>query len=99
MNAPARRPSRRELLHPPKRIYQMAEEYGVCPSTIWKWRRQAGAKCMTRGENHWSAKLTMDDVRLIRELKASGMRQVDIAEKFEVSQSTVSNIVNFNKWI
>jgi len=99
MSNPARRPSRRELLHPPKPLYQLAKDYGVSYATLWKWRRQAGAKCMTRGENHWSAKLTCEDVRLIRELKASGMRQVDIAEKFEVSQGTISNIVNFNNWI
>jgi predicted transcriptional regulator len=46
------------------------------------------------GECHHRAKLTDDDVRLIRELRAEfGLTYRVIAEKFECGKSTVERIV------
>ena len=92
------RPPRAELLRPSKPLTALAEEYGVTYGTIHRWRRAAGAKCMSKGENHWNAKLTRADADLIRELSAAGVMQKDIAAKMEVSQATVSTIINYGSW-
>ena len=51
-----------------------------------------------RGEHHRSAKLTADQVRLIRELVAAGRMQKDIAADFGVRPNTVSQIVGRQNW-
>jgi len=43
-------------------------------------------------------KLRLEDVAAIRDLYKKGWRQVDLAVKFGVSQSHVSEIVNGRKW-
>ena len=45
-----------------------------------------------RGETHPRAKLSDDDVRLVRELHDEGLGYKRIAEKFETSRSTVRNV-------
>lgn len=53
-----------------------------------------------RGVSHYKAKLQDDDVRLIRTLHFDhGLSTRAVAEKFDVSQSTVAHIVNYRKWI
>jgi hypothetical protein len=54
------------------------------------------------GEDHQSAKLSDEEVELIRELAnpsdgAAPMAQRLIAEKFEISRGTVSDIVTFRR--
>ena len=93
-----KRPSRKELLHPTMLLKDMAAEYGVSYATLWRWRRQAGAKCMTRGEHHWKAKLTRQQVVEIRKLQAEGVEQKELARRFGVAQSTISMIVNYWNW-
>ena len=44
------------------------------------------------GGDHHRAKLTDHDVDLIIDLRAHGLRYAEIAEKFEVSLSTVASI-------
>lgn len=44
------------------------------------------------GEDHHRAKLSDHDVWLIHELRDSGMRYVDIAQKFEVSKTLICYI-------
>lgn len=43
-------------------------------------------------------KLNPDDVRVIREQAARGLRQADIASAFRIGRSTVSGIVNRKSW-
>lgn len=49
------------------------------------------------GEGHPGAKLTDNDVRLIRELADSGMRYKDIAAKFDVTRGCVGRIARFER--
>lgn len=52
-----------------------------------------------RGQENGSAKLTLDDVEKIRSLYASGgIRQIDLARQFGVSQTAVSAIVLRKSW-
>lgn len=50
------------------------------------------------GERHHRAKLTQDDVTLIMECHGQGISTRKLAEKFEVSQSTVAKIVRGASW-
>ena len=50
------------------------------------------------GEVHPNAKLTNDDVRVIRELYAVGVSQRALAARFGVCQSWVSNVVLRKNW-
>lgn len=45
-----------------------------------------------RGERHPRARLSDDDVRLVRELHELGLGYHQIAQKFEVSKSSVRDI-------
>lgn len=49
-------------------------------------------------EQHWNAKLTADDVRMIRELASAGIRHQMIADNYGVCRSAVTNIVNRKAW-
>jgi hypothetical protein len=51
-----------------------------------------------RGETHGRSKLTEAQVRRIRLLALEGEALVRIAERFEVADTTVSDIVHFRKW-
>jgi transposase len=51
-----------------------------------------------RGERHDKAKLSPDDVKRMIAMKASGVSQKHISEKFGVCQSHVSRIVNGKYW-
>lgn len=52
-----------------------------------------------RGEHNGWARLTEDDVRVIREAYATGQwRQVDLAERFGTPQTNISRIVNRRAW-
>ena len=47
------------------------------------------------GQMHWRAKLTDQEVELIRQLHEGGMGVTAIARKFEVSKSHVSRITRY----
>ncbi len=51
-----------------------------------------------RGEAHASSKLTDDDVRAIRRLRAAGARAAEIAAQFKVNQDHVYQICRKLKW-
>ncbi len=51
------------------------------------------------GESHHNAKLTDHDVELIRVLREEGMKIVEIAKKFESSESNIRSIVNYRNRI
>jgi len=50
------------------------------------------------GERHYRAKLTADDVRLIRELANEKVTIRKIAETFGVSHHTVHQAVTYKTW-
>jgi hypothetical protein len=57
------------------------------------------ANWKTRGEKHHLAKLTESDVRLIREVYASGgITQRSLAEKFGVALRAVQQVINYESW-
>jgi len=45
------------------------------------------------GERHWQAKLSNADVKAIRGLYSSGIKQTQIAQKYSIHSATVSRIV------
>jgi len=52
----------------------------------------------SRGERHYNAKLTDDNVTEMRRLASVGVAQVEIARRFNTDQSHVSNIMRGKKW-
>lgn len=52
-----------------------------------------------RGVNHHSAKLTEDQVREIRRRWTGGEKQTALAERFGITQSSISRIVRGQDWI
>jgi len=61
-------------------------------STTGKTQRGPGWRI---GETHHNAKLTDDDVELIRLLRERGMNTVEIARKFDCTPSNISAITNY----
>ena len=53
---------------------------------------------MPRGENHWRAVLTEDSVREIRRAVSAGERRVNVADRFNVSKSTISLVMTRQRW-
>jgi len=56
------------------------------------------SKSCNQGEDHPSAKLTAEDVRLMRQLYAEDISVADIAEKFEVSWATAYDAISYRTW-
>ncbi len=46
----------------------------------------------------WPSKLSVEKARKIRELRKSGLKLKDVAERFGCSKSTVTKIVNGKLW-
>lgn len=61
-------------------------------------RKGRGRRPSVRGERAGLAKLTDEQVMELRALYAAGARQVDLAARFGVRQSTVSSIVRRATW-
>jgi hypothetical protein len=60
-----------------------------------RWKPHAAG-----GENNATAKLTWEKVREIRRLRTEfGWKLVDLAKKFKLCTSQVSNIINHRQWI
>ena len=51
-----------------------------------------------RGERHGASKLTDDDVRDIRRMRARGIPLGAVCEKFAIGKSTASQIANGKRW-
>jgi DNA invertase Pin-like site-specific DNA recombinase len=49
-------------------------------------------------QNHNTRKLDPEDIILIRALRREGLKLQEIADKFEVTKTTVCKIVNFKIW-
>ena len=66
-----------------------------------QWRKVATTGNCERGqgwrvgETHHRAKLTDDDVELIRLLREGGMKVKEIAKKFECTPQNISTIVHY----
>jgi DNA invertase Pin-like site-specific DNA recombinase len=52
----------------------------------------------SKGEKHYAAKLTEDQVAEVKTLFADGWAQATIAARFGISRSHVSNICTGRKW-
>lgn len=73
----------------------------VRPSHLaWGTRSENMADCTAagrhnkpRGESHWTAKLSAEDVRVLRQRWANGESQSALAREFGVNAATVSRIV------
>lgn len=50
------------------------------------------------GERHGHAKLTVEKVQRIRELRKSGIKIADMAEMFNVSSWAISDICTYRNW-
>jgi hypothetical protein len=50
------------------------------------------------GANNGNAKLTVDDVRQIRDKYSDGVRQCELIKLFNVSSANMSNICNGHTW-
>jgi DNA-binding MarR family transcriptional regulator len=78
----------------------IAKKYGVHRSTIGRvvsgeyW----GQIHKNRGSFNNGRKLTKELAQEIRNLYAEGVMQKDIANKFNINPSTVSNVVSYRRW-
>jgi hypothetical protein len=52
-----------------------------------------------RGENHGRAKVSREDVEQIRLLHKQGVSQLELAGRYNIGSSAVSNIVNRKTWV
>jgi HNH endonuclease len=89
----------RELLKQGIRQNVIAHQFGLRPQTISgirlnRKRREPGAELpsQTRGENHYNAKLSDQDITDIRQLIAKNIARKEIAERYSISVATVGNI-------
>jgi hypothetical protein len=62
------------------------------------WRKGRGVLPKTQGQYNSQAKLTDGDIRVIRDLVSQGMTRTDVANFFNVSNSTVGRIVSRKLW-
>jgi hypothetical protein len=74
------------------------------PEQIEMKRRNTASDTFARltptftGADSHNAILTEDDVREIRKLRDNGCRQVDVADRFSVSPSTIQSVVRRKTW-
>lgn len=61
-------------------------------------RMDASRKGKQRGDTHWKARLTESAVREIRSLYATGSKQTELAVRFNVTQTNISNVVLRKSW-
>ncbi len=61
------------------------------------WQRKTPERRLC-GEKNYHSKLTEEDVLAIREMYGPGVRQVDLAATYDVSQETISRIVRRKGW-
>lgn len=71
----------------------------MCREIVFKGTKLVGVdeRGNRVGEDHPRAHLSNHEVDLIRDLAEGGMAQRMIAEKFEISRGTVSDIVRFRR--
>ncbi len=79
-----------------KPLREMADHLGVSvTSLVDRATKKFNLKYRYSGENSNMAKLSDDDIELIRMLFDEGLTCSQIAEKFEITTSYVSDIVNY----
>lgn len=85
----------RELYRNGHKQRDIAVQLGVSQSVVYS----AVADLPTVGQrNGINARFTPDEIREIRSLHATGMKQIDIAAKFSMKQGAVSNIILRKAW-
>ncbi len=78
----------------------------VNPAHLWVGTQKENIKDMflkgrqnpRNGENYGAAKLSWSKVKEMREMKKDGVKQVEIANRFNVSQGTVSMVIKNIIW-
>lgn len=63
-----------------------------------RWATQAEQHKDLRGEHHWHAKLTDDDVRALRQLWNNGASRFDLAERFRITPGHAYMIASRRRW-
>lgn len=58
---------------------------------------KTGLRVMLKGKRNPKAKLTDEQIRLIR-YERKGIQQKDIAKEFNIKQQTISKIINYKLW-
>jgi hypothetical protein len=58
---------------------------------------KTGLRVMLKGKRNPKAKLTDEQIRLIR-YERKGIQQKDIAKEFNMKQQTISKIINYKLW-
>ncbi len=87
----------------------VAQRFGVLPSQVWhivggrSWKHLGGAIPIVRGRGttgsrNANARLTEDDVREIRRLHRSGIRNRELAAQFGVGKNNISMIITGATW-
>jgi uncharacterized protein YheU (UPF0270 family) len=78
---------------------RVAEVYGRNPATVYRSLRRAGVRFRDcRGTANVNAKLTDEKVAAIRREYETGTIQVVLAERYGVTQSTISAVVRGDIW-
>jgi DNA invertase Pin-like site-specific DNA recombinase len=76
----------------------IANELGVSVTDAWR-ACQDDSRCRrARGEHHWAARLTSDDVLDIRALVAAGVSKTQLAREYNVHRTTVSKAASGQRW-
>ncbi|EGJ5878848.1 endodeoxyribonuclease [Salmonella enterica] len=69
----------------------------VTPSQNMLHAHESGLQVAIKGEGHYRAKLTTEQVSEIRSCKS--MSRSDMARKYGVDPSQISNIINNKRWV
>lgn len=75
-----------------------AGSYAENNRQIYERNRKSLVRESHRGESHWHATLTPDDVKRIRELAESGMSYPEIGQIFKQKRHNIGLIVNRRSW-
>lgn len=59
---------------------------------------QRSPEKVLRGENNGASKYTPNDIREMRKLAEDGMKQKDIAQRFNTTQSYISAVIRRTRW-
>lgn len=81
----------------PSARWSCGDHYCVNPNHIYESKRFA-VRVPSLGEANASAKLRWVDVTQIRSVRTSGLTQQQLAEKYGVSQKTISNVLRETHW-
>ncbi len=76
-------------------LNEIASHLGRTVDSVKAFAQAKNISLMKRGENHWAAKVSDEDVELCRRLHEDGMPVKLIARKMEMQWSHVRNIIYY----